>query len=134
MTVENKGLGWDVPVTVSEGSSSNIVLFDGAVKDNDGKTVAEVFELSCWLSADANGASDNVASSGNFTIQSSKGVLEYPLSATTSNHIIIRTLADGTFGLQITDTSPETTAYLCIRIPGSDRVSITKFVSTDFAS
>lgn len=131
--MENVGLGWDVEVAVSAGAS-NVINFDGVVVDNDGNAVEEVFELSMWTSADADGASDNVAPSGNFTVQTSKGVLEYPLSATTSNHIIVRTLADGTFGVQITDTSPETLAYFCVKVPGSDRVSITQFASTDFGA
>jgi hypothetical protein len=133
MTVTNKGLGNDVEVTVSAGAST-VINFDGVVVDNDGKTIAAPHVIDCWLTSDATGATLNTVSSGNFTIQTSAATLLYPTSATTSLHITVLTLADGTFGLQVTDTSPETLAYFCCTVPGSDRVSITQFASTEFGA
>jgi hypothetical protein len=122
------GLDGDIVFTMSAGAS-NIGYVEIQVVDNDGKNLEEVFLLDVWLSTVKTGVLSTNAPSGNLDINTdgTEGLLVYPTTATTSDHIKIQTTVNGYAKLIITDTGEEP-YYVCAVEPRSGRTVISEDV------
>lgn len=127
-----QGLDGDIEFTIAAGGTSNEVNVDIQVVDNAGEDVEETFLLDVWLSESASGVISSDAPSGNFTVETT-GTLVYPLSATTSAHIMVMTDATGTCRLSLID-SAKLAYYICVKEPRSGRTVRSRILATaDYA-
>lgn len=127
-----QGLDGDIEFTIAAGGTSNEVNVDIQVVDNNGDDVEETFLLDVWLSEAATGVISSNAPSGNFTVETT-GTLVYPLSATTSDHIMVMTDATGTCRLSLID-SAKLAYYICVKEPRSGRTVRSRILATaDYA-
>lgn len=127
-----QGLDGDIEFTIAAGGTSNEVNVDIQVVDNNGDDVEETFLLDVWLSEAATGVISSDAPSGNFTVETT-GTLVYPLSATTSDHIMVMTDATGACRLSLID-SAKLAYYICVKEPRSGRTVRSRILATaDYA-
>jgi hypothetical protein len=127
-----QGLDGDIEFTIAAGGTSNEVNVDIQVVDNNGDDVEETFLLDVWLSEAETGVISSDAPSGNFTVETT-GTLVYPLSATTSDHIMVMTDATGTCRLSLID-SAKLAYYICVKEPRSGRTVRSRILATtDYA-
>lgn len=127
-----QGLDGDIEFTIAAGGTSNEVNVDIQVVDNNGDNVEEVFLLDVWLSKSESGAISADAPQANFTVETT-GTLVYPLSATTSKHIMVMTGSTGKCRLSLND-SGKVAFYICVKEPRSGRTVRSRILATaDYA-
>jgi hypothetical protein len=100
-----QGLGPGMTFTMAEGGSHEAECTI-QLTDNDGNAVTGVFLLNIWLTKANTGVITDDAPQANFTVDTSgaDGILLYPLSATTSLHIIMQTNVSGYCVVSLTDS------------------------------
>lgn len=106
--------GNKVPVSISAtpaAGGANVCEVTLAVKDADGGTIAGVHSLLVWLSDAATGVGlTSTSASGTVQAKAASGTDHAALSSKKS--LLVQTLANGTYVLEITDTS-KTGFYVC---------------------
>lgn len=120
-----KSSGTNLPASVSTAAAAggaNVAEVTFTVKDAAGVAIAGVFNMDIWLSDAATGAGlSSTAASGTVQAKAASGTDLAVL--TTKKALRVQTKTDGTYILEITDSS-KTAYYPCAQVPGLGRTNV----------
>ena len=122
----------DITFAAAAGAA-NVCEVTITVKDAAGATIADVFNLTIWLSDAATGAGlTGTSASGTVQAKSASGADLGTLTA--KKALVVQTLATGIYILEITDTA-KTGFYPCAALPSTGATVVgTQLVSGDYGA